>query len=80
MTQSRTQADVVVRKFGGANRLAKLLGVEPSTVYRWTYAKADGGTDGVIPGRRLRQVLALAPLQHPPVVITAADLYPVEQA
>jgi DNA-binding transcriptional regulator YdaS (Cro superfamily) len=72
----RTQAQVVIGKFGSACKLAKLLGVRDSTVYRWTYARANGGTDGIIPGAALRRVLELARQQVPPIVITAQDLYP----
>jgi DNA-binding transcriptional regulator YdaS (Cro superfamily) len=69
-----TQAEVVIGKFGSACKLAKLLGVEDSTVYRWTYARANGGTDGIIPGPALRKVLEVAAASG--VVITAQDLYP----
>lgn len=71
-----TQAAIVIGKFGGACRLAKLLKCADSTVFRWMYAKADGGTDGIIPGKQLRRILDLAPKQVPPVSILAADLYP----
>lgn len=72
----KTQASVVIEKFGSACKLAKLLGVRDSTVYRWTYARANGGTDGIIPGPALRLVLTVAAAQVPPIVITAQDLYP----
>lgn len=71
-----TQASVVIGKFGTACKLAKLLGVRDSTVYRWTYARANGGTDGIIPGPALRQVLQVAAACNPPILITPQDLYP----
>ena len=73
-TKQRTQAQIVIEKFGGAAKLAALLHCEESTVYRWTYARANGGTDGLIPGKQLRRVLELARLTG--VTITAQDLYP----
>ena len=69
-----TQAETVLAKFGGACRLAKLLGCSDSTVFRWTYPRANGGTDGIVPGKALRKVLAIAAARG--VVITAQDLYP----
>ncbi len=75
----KTQAQIVIGKFGGACRLAKLLRVSDSTVFRWTYPAAHGGTDGLIPVKALRRVLELAAAQQPPIVITAADLYPVSE-
>ena len=72
--RQRTQAEVVIEKFGGACKLAKLLGVADSTVFRWNYPRSQGGTDGIIPGKSLRKVLAAAKLAG--VVITSQDLYP----
>lgn len=71
-----TQASIVIGKFGTACKLAKLLKVCDSTVYRWDYPKAQGGSDGIIPGKALRRILELAAKQIPPVVITPSDLYP----
>lgn len=68
-----TQADRVIAKFGSACKLAKLLKVCDSTVYRWTYPAANGGTDGMIPVKALRKVLAAA--KRAGIVITAQDLY-----
>ncbi len=69
-----TQADAVIAKFGNASRLARLLELAVSTVCRWTYPAANGGTDGLIPPKQLRRILALAPAHG--VAITANDLYP----
>lgn len=74
MSATTTQAARVIAKFGSACKLAKLLQVEDSTVYRWTYSKAQGGTDGIIPGKQLRRVLEAAKLAG--VVISPTDLYP----
>jgi hypothetical protein len=69
-----TQAEAVIALFGGAAILAAAVGKNESTVYRWTYSAADGGTDGIIPARALRAVLAAAAQRG--ILITAADLYP----
>lgn len=80
--QRPTQAQLVIAKFGTACHLAKLLSahlgrkISDSTVYRWTYRKEDGGTGGLIPGASLRNILAMASKQKPPVIITRDDLYP----
>lgn len=76
MDATQTQADKVIGKFGSACRLAKLLGCEDSTVYRWTYPRANGGSDGMVPPKALRKILELASKQVPPIVITPTDLYP----
>lgn len=74
--ERKTQAQVVIEKFGGEANVAKLLHVARSTVYRWNYARADGGTDGMVPTRALRRLLAMGPKLTPPVIILPADLYP----
>lgn len=77
-----TQAQAVIAKFGTACQLAKMLSahlgrqISVSTVYRWTYRREDGGTGGLIPGSSLRNILAMAARQVPPVIITRDDLYP----
>ena len=45
----KTAAERVIDLFGGASRLAELTGIDKSSVYRWTYSKEKGGTDGAIP-------------------------------
>lgn len=41
----------IIRAIGGAQIVADALGVAPVTVYRWTYPRERGGTDGHIPRR-----------------------------
>lgn len=72
--QHSKQAQSIYKKFGGARNLARLLGKNPSTVYRWDYPKTKGGTDGLIPSSALREVIKLAFLHG--ILITAEDLYP----
>lgn len=49
MEIENTPAGRIIKKFGTAYKLSKAIGVEPQTVYRWTYPKDKGGADGVIP-------------------------------
>ena len=54
------KAQPIIDAFGGEYELASLLGVAPSTVYRWGYDRQRGGTGGYIPTQRVSQVLDLA--------------------
>lgn len=75
------QAARVIAKFGNARRLAEAtqrladpsLHRSPHVVYRWTYPKSKGGTNGRIPSSALEAVLAAARLEG--ILITPADLY-----
>ncbi|TXG77606.1 hypothetical protein E6Q11_02435 [Candidatus Dojkabacteria bacterium] len=74
-----TQAERIIRKFGGAQRLAKLLELtgEPisaPTIYRWTYPRRDGGTNGLIPPDSLIKVLKAARFDG--LLLTSQDLDP----
>jgi hypothetical protein len=53
-------AQIVIEKFGGPARIAELLKVDVSRVYRWTYPADRGGTDGLIPTKHQMRLLALA--------------------
>jgi hypothetical protein len=68
------QSSRIIDKFGGARRLAKLLGFEPSRVYKWTYPKEKGGTDGLVPAACIRAIQSLAELEG--VVLTESDWAP----
>lgn len=49
-------AENIISKFGGHQRIADILGLDVSRIYRWTYPKERGGTEGIIPARH-QQVL-----------------------
>lgn len=62
-TVLENQAERVLRKFGGARRLAailKMLGRErdPATIYKWTYPRSKRGTGGLVPSSAWGDVLA----------------------
>lgn len=52
-----TPAQRVIEKCGGETAVAEMAGVNVSRVYRWTYPKARGGTNGVIPSRHQQMIL-----------------------
>jgi len=79
VTPKKSQAQVLISKFGGARNLMRALkrigkARNASTVYRWTYPTAKGGTGGVIPAESLVDVLAAARMEG--VFITPQELDP----
>lgn len=55
-----TPANRIIAKFGGHAAVAEMLGLNVSSVHRWTYSKADGGTGGSIPMRHIESLLSKA--------------------
>lgn len=45
------QSKNIIQKFGGAPAVARALKMSIPQVYKWTYPKKRGGTDGLIPAR-----------------------------
>lgn len=77
----QTQAERVIAKFGNARDLARALARlaperhrNPANVYRWTYPRASGGTDGLIPAKAMADVLAAAAIEG--VFLSPDDLDP----
>lgn len=77
------QAEGIVRKFGGARELARIIKYmmpdpkdhwNASSIYRWTYPIEAGGTGGEIPVRAIKTVLMAA--RYAGIVLTIDDLYP----
>ena len=50
-------ASVIIEKLGGVEAVAAVCAVDISRVYRWTYDKSSGGTDGRIPTRHQQTIL-----------------------
>lgn len=69
-----SQAERVILKFDGARKLARAIGSDMSTVYKWTYPKAKQGSDGLIPSSAMRKVLQAA--RREGILLTAEDLSP----
>jgi len=71
------QANRIIAKFGNARNLAKLLKMEPSAVYKWTYPVERGGTGGLVPAASLRKVMRQADLAG--IELTQYDLDPAAE-
>lgn len=65
-------AALVIKKFGGVRPLARLLGKDPSTVWKWRATVKRHGTGGLIPAKSQREVLLLA--QRLQLGITSDDI------
>jgi hypothetical protein len=59
-------AKTIIRMLGGAAKVAAITGVHVSGVYKWTWSRDVGGTDGIIP------------FNHAPVLLKAANEMGVE--
>lgn len=76
---TRSQAERVLEKFGGARRLSKVLAIlgrskDPASMYKWTYSRDKGGTGGIIPTSAWADILAAARFDG--VMITPEDTDP----
>lgn len=72
-----TQADRIIKKFGGVLKLGIALknvgcGRSISTIHKWTYPREKGGTGGQIPTAILFDILQAAKLAK--VKLTDEDL------
>lgn len=70
------QAQNIIDKFGGTAKLANALTCDPATIYKWTYPKDKGGTDGLVPSSTMPAVLKAADILG--IDITSEDLDPRE--
>ena len=73
----QTQAERIIKKFGGVRRLAAILGYDRSSVYRWNHPVSKRGCGGLVPIKSMIKIAALAPLEG--VVIEATDFLPSER-
>jgi transposase-like protein len=65
-------ADIVISRFGGLRPLARLMNLDPSTIYRWRAPAAKGGLDGRVPSTHQLRLLELA--REKGVQLTASEL------
>ncbi|MFT5540289.1 MAG: aspartate carbamoyltransferase catalytic subunit [Alphaproteobacteria bacterium] len=63
----------IIRKCGGPDAVADMVGIHPSNVHRWTYPKDKGGTGGSIPSRHHAKLIAAAAAQG--VNLTPDDFF-----
>ena len=79
----QTQAERVIKKFGGVHELADAfakhkINRSKSTIYRWSYPYGvNGGTGGLIPLAAMQDILWLA--EQEGVKLTSEDLDPRER-
>jgi len=52
----------IIKQFGGIKALAKAINKDPATIYRWTYTRSKGGTDGIIPSSAQQKISEAARL------------------
>jgi hypothetical protein len=74
-----TQSERIISKFGGVDNLSKALALagytkDRTSIYRWKYAKAKNGTEGIIPSFCIPYVIDAARLEG--ILLTADDLDP----
>lgn len=55
-----TSAAHIIAKCGGPQAVADMLRVDLTTVHKWKYPKARGGTDGRVPTGRQHELLKRA--------------------
>lgn len=72
-----TQAERIIKKFGGEKRLAEALSAigKPkslSQIYRWKYTRENQGCNGVIPTASLLDIIEAARIEG--VLLTQKDL------
>ncbi len=68
-----SQSAKIIKKFGGENAIARILGISRITAYRWGYAKPYG-TDGLIPAHMLNRINSVARLEG--ILLLPADWLP----
>lgn len=56
----QTVADHIIEKCGGYKNVAEWLGLNISSVYRFTYPRSKGGTDGLIPAEHQAPLIVKA--------------------
>ena len=66
-------AENVISKCGGIKKVREWLGVNLSTVYRFTYPRERSGTDGIIPAHH--QVVLLRKAQEHGIDLGPADFF-----
>jgi hypothetical protein len=70
----KSPAETIIEKFGGPAKVAVVLGLDVSRIYRWTYPEERGGTGGLIPQKHHLKLLEAARAEG--IAITAIDFFP----
>lgn len=69
-------AGKIILKCGGHQKVADMLGLDVSQIYRWTYPKSRGGTGGIIPTKRQNKLLQVA--RNSGIEINPDDFFPAQ--
>ena len=67
-------AERMIKKLGGAYKVAEMIHCSPQAVYKWTYPREFGGTGGLIPHRRQLELMLVAKLYG--FDLTADEFFP----
>jgi hypothetical protein len=67
-------AEHVIEKCGGPKVVSEWLGLDLSNIYRFTYPRSRGGTDGIIPAHH--QPVLLAKARENGIDLTPNDFFP----
>jgi hypothetical protein len=71
---TKSPAEVIIEKFGGPAKVAALLDLDVSRVYRWTYPEERGGTGGFVPQKH--QIKLLEAARTDGIALAPADFFP----
>jgi hypothetical protein len=52
-------AATIIARLGGVQNVSVALGLNPITVMRWSYPRCKGGSAGLVPSNRQRDLLDL---------------------
>jgi hypothetical protein len=77
-----TQAQRIINKFGGVKNFSVCLADlqkkcyhrHPANIYRWTYCREEGGTDGLVPAAMWPGIKEAARMQG--IILTPEDTAP----
>lgn len=67
----------VIEKCGGPQAVADMLGITRNAVDRWKYAVESGGTGGIIPTRRQRELMEKA--RERGIELSPSDFFPSDE-
>lgn len=67
-------ARTVIEKLGGFRAVADMLGKDVTRIYRWTYPKERGGTEGHVPAKDARRLIDIARTEG--LDLSPSDFFP----
>ena len=73
LTKPENIAQNVIKKCGGVSAVARITKRAESSIYKWTYPKDKGGTDGLIPSEV--QVMLMDAARRGEVDLEPADFF-----